>query len=139
MKGLTQGRKVRCPRTVKNVEKLLISSFLSLLLILEQKTEYFLKELFIFRAIWEDPIEVQLRNDDQLHTMPIPGSGLLLGFILSILDGYNFNKTHIEDIDSTILTYHRIIEAFKYAYAKRTELGDTRFNNLTDVNLLTYL
>lgn len=71
--------------------------------------------------------------------MPLPGSGVLLAFILNILDGYNFNKTSIEDTESTVLTYHRIIEAFKYAYAKRTELGDMRFNNLTDVSYLNFL
>lgn len=86
------------------------------------------------RAIWEKPITVGLREANSLHTMPLPGSGVLLGFILNILDGYNFTKASIEDVNSTVLTYHRMVEAFKYAYAKRTELGDLRFNNISDVN-----
>lgn len=74
-----------------------------------------------------------MRNDDHLYTMPLPGSGIILGFILNILDGYNFTKTSIAETKDTVLTYHRMIEAFKYAYAKRTELGDKRFNKIDDV------
>lgn len=56
-----------------------------------------------------------------------------MGFILNILDGYKFGPGSIEDTPSTVVTYHRMLEAFKYAYAKRTELGDTAFVNVTDV------
>lgn len=80
-----------------------------------------------------DPVSVKFENGHTLYSAPPPGSGILLAFILNILDGYNFNKNSIDGIDNTILTYHRIIEAFKYAYARRTELGDTDFVNITNV------
>lgn len=80
---------------------------------------------------WRDPVSVDLNGGDHLYSIPPPGSGILLAFVLNILDGYNFTRDSINNINKTVLTYHRIIEAFKFAYAKRTELGDTDFVNIT--------
>lgn len=82
-----------------------------------------------------DPISIKFSTQETVYTSPPPGSGAILTLILGILDGYQFDRDNIEDLNSTVLTYHRIIEAFKYAYAKRTELGDTNFVNITDVSI----
>lgn len=60
---------------------------------------------------------------------------------MNILDGYGFKREDLNGINNTVLTYHRIIEAFKYAYAKRTELGDTEFININEVSIaqLSYI
>jgi gamma-glutamyltranspeptidase/glutathione hydrolase/leukotriene-C4 hydrolase len=91
---------------------------------------------YLYRVKWEEPITVNLRDKMTLFSSPPPGSGVLLGFILNILDGYNLTSESIKDVKSTILTYHRIIEAFKFAYARRTELGDGEFVNITNVSIL---
>jgi len=60
-------------------------------------------------------------------------------FLLRSVTGYNFSSASVANIDSKVLTYHRIIEAFKFAYAKRSQLGDEDFVNETKVcfSLLT--
>ena len=81
-----------------------------------------------------DPIVVELRNHEKLYSVPPPGSGALLAFIMNILDGFKFKPSDIDGVQNTVETYHKIIEAFKYAYARRTELGDTSFVNITNVS-----
>nr|CAD7429315.1 unnamed protein product [Timema monikensis] len=60
-------------------------------------------------------------------------SGAVIAFILNILEGYNFTAKSVSTIDDTVLTFHRIAEAFKYGYARRTELGDPNFVNVTEI------
>lgn len=72
-------------------------------------------------------------NGKKVYVTPPPASGVLIGFILNILKGFKFNKASMQSLDDKILTHHRIIEAYKFAYGKRTEIGDTEFNNLDEV------
>ncbi|CAG9773821.1 unnamed protein product [Ceutorhynchus assimilis] len=92
-----------------------------------------LEDLAKYNAEWINPMSMQFNGQDTLYSSPPPGSGAILTFIMGILDGYNFTRNSIEDPNSTILTYHRIIESYKYAYARRTELGDMNFVNLTQL------
>ncbi|CAH2003890.1 unnamed protein product [Acanthoscelides obtectus] len=89
------------------------------------------EDLLKYEAQWQQPISVTFNNEDRLFSAPPPGSGVLLGLILNILDGYNFTRASIDGVNNTVLTLHRMIEAFKYGYAKRTELGDTDYNELS--------
>ena len=87
----------------------------------------------INRPLWVEPDVAYLSDPNiTLYSMPAPGSGPLLVFMMNVLDGYNFNE-HSIDANNSVLTYQRITETFKYAYAKRTLLGDPAFENITEV------
>ena len=47
--------------------------------------------------------------------------------------GYNMTSSAFKDKKSSVLTYHRIIEAFKFSYAWRSLLGDPKFNSNIEV------
>lgn len=47
--------------------------------------------------------------------------------------GYTVHQSDLNSTDTAALFYHRLIEAFKFAYAKRSELGDPSQINITDV------
>ncbi|XP_025091563.1 LOW QUALITY PROTEIN: glutathione hydrolase 1 proenzyme-like [Pomacea canaliculata] len=71
----------------------------------------------------------------RVYSMPLPGSGVVLGYIFNILSGYGFTADSMSTTDKAVLTYHRIVEAMKFAYAKRSELGDPKFLNISQVVL----
>nr|CAD7446155.1 unnamed protein product [Timema bartmani] len=85
-----------------------------------------------YKVEWQEPVSVTMRDGNRLFSVPPPGSGAVIAFILNILEGYNLTAESVSTIDDTVLTFHRTTEAFKYGYARRTELGDPNFVNVTE-------
>ncbi|XP_055680915.1 glutathione hydrolase 1 proenzyme-like isoform X2 [Lutzomyia longipalpis] len=78
------------------------------------------EDLLEYRVRWEKPVTARLKSGYTLYSTAAPSSGPLLAFILNIMDDF------MEDMHSPV-TWHRVIESFKHAYARRTQMGDPAF------------
>ncbi|GAA5802540.1 hypothetical protein HPULCUR_008008 [Helicostylum pulchrum] len=63
----------------------------------------------------------------KVFTTSAPTSGPIILNVLNLIEPYNFSKS-----GPTSLNYHRFIEALKFGYAARTEIGDPLFTNNQD-------
>ena len=56
-----------------------------------------------------------------MESVPAPGSGPVVLSIMNTMEGYT-------DLGPNNATYHRLLEAYKFAYAHREQLGDPGFD-----------
>ncbi|XP_078338739.1 glutathione hydrolase 1 proenzyme-like [Crassostrea virginica] len=75
-------------------------------------------------AVVKEPLVVTLNDNSTIFTPPPPSSGAVYAMILNIADKYGFNADSVSTPEKSTLTWHRIVEVMKFAYAKRSSLGD---------------
>jgi len=80
-------------------------------------------DLRMYKTVERKPLESEL-SGMKMYLTPPPTSGAVLALILNILKGYNMTSSSRDGVNSSVLAYHRIIEAFKFGYAWRSQLGD---------------
>lgn len=71
---------------------------------------------YVLRARWSSPVSAVLNDESTFYTFPLPSNGAIMVLMLNLLKDY--------DLKHDALSYHRITEAFKFAYGKRSLLGD---------------
>uniref|UniRef100_A0A034WZA3 Venom gamma-glutamyl transpeptidase n=1 Tax=Aphidius ervi TaxID=37627 RepID=A0A034WZA3_APHER len=81
-----------------------------------------------YEAEWLEPLSIKLSNDLTLHTSSVPSSGGLLTLIMNILNEFNFTPNSLNGTDNTSLTYHKIMESFKWSFPQKYKLGDSKFS-----------
>ncbi|CAH1233871.1 GGT1 [Branchiostoma lanceolatum] len=94
-----------------------------------------LQDLRDYRVNVTSALSISLDGPEGTLTVlspPPPASGAVLSLILHILEGYGFSTSSVQGFDNQVLTYHRMVEAFKFGFAKRTELGDPHFVNVNE-------
>lgn len=82
-----------------------------------------------YKVQWEAPITHKLKNlGYTLISSPPPGSGAILASIMGVMDAYL--PTPLDR--HRPLAWHRFIEACKFGYATRTEMGDWNAPEIRD-------
>ena len=77
-----------------------------------------------YRAVVTQPVKVDLDSKYSLYTSPLPSSGVLVPFIMKIMNGFDLKKDFDNDKFQQTVYYHRLVEVYKHAYAHRSLLGD---------------
>ncbi|XP_036434065.1 glutathione hydrolase 5 proenzyme-like [Colossoma macropomum] len=82
-----------------------------------------------------EPWKVSL-GDYTMYFPPPPSGASVVSFILNVMEGYNLNPASLEGKER-VLTYHRYVEASKFANAQRKLMKDPRFNDVKKAYAIT--
>lgn len=86
-----------------------------------------MEDLRSFRVREGDALTVPL-GDAKLHIAPPPAGGALLAFILKLMEGFSLTPNSLRG-DQKIQTYHRFVEAAKFANGQKRNIRDPEFQD----------
>ncbi|ESN98952.1 hypothetical protein HELRODRAFT_162424 [Helobdella robusta] len=91
------------------------------------------EDLKNYEVEWKEATAIKLQGTNLTHhSLRPPSSGVVLGLILNILAGYKLTPNDFSPKNMG-LTYHRLVEAFKFSYAGRGMMGDENFVNVSQL------
>jgi gamma-glutamyltranspeptidase/glutathione hydrolase/leukotriene-C4 hydrolase len=73
------------------------------------------KDLKDYRVEWSDPVSIKIVKNHTVYTTALPTSGAMLIFMLNMLRN--------DQLKPDLVSYQRMIEAIKIAFAHRTRIG----------------
>ncbi|XP_074642144.1 glutathione hydrolase 1 proenzyme-like [Tubulanus polymorphus] len=94
-----------------------------------------LEDLKAYKAKWVTSASLRL-GADLIETTPPPSGGVLVQYILNILNGYGMNASSVATTADKTLTYHRMVEAMKLAFGNRVKIADPESVTYAYANML---
>ncbi|XP_017322381.1 gamma-glutamyltransferase 5a [Ictalurus punctatus] len=94
-----------------------------------------LEDLKSFKVVVSEPWNVSL-DKYTMYFPPPPAGGAILSFILNIMERYEMNPTFIKG-NEKVRTYHRYVEACKFANAQKQFIKDPKFTPDKEARNLT--
>lgn len=85
-----------------------------------------MEDLKNYKPRWEVPTTSKILDEQTINAFPLPACGDIVTFVFNILGGFHFEEKSPEFHREDKLIYHRLIEAFKFAFAKRSKIGDEK-------------
>lgn len=80
-----------------------------------------MQDFLDYAVRWERPVESDIYQNMKMYSAPLPASGSLLTFLLHFVSGF------LPANNGELSFFSRLVEGFKFTYAKRGELGDSHF------------
>ncbi|CAF5092755.1 unnamed protein product, partial [Rotaria magnacalcarata] len=90
-------------------------------------------DLEIYHARIKPAISVSLESNLTVYGVPPPASSAITLLILKVMDGYGLTPQSFDTVEKQVQFYHILNEVFKFAYGKRSALGD-EYDSQADKN-----
>jgi gamma-glutamyltranspeptidase len=87
-----------------------------------------------YECVLREPVSFKLKNNTEIFSVPAPGCGFMLNFILALMDSFEHVEYSLDVAETSALFYHRFIEACKYSFGFRCLIGDDSFDDSSSVS-----